>query len=58
MCRCAERRVALTVAARAAMSGDASKIAPALAFNAMTLREDARAGLQAARAALKRRAGR
>jgi hypothetical protein len=58
MCRCAQRRRAIVDAARAVVKGDLSQVAPAARFNFQSGAQDLRAGLGAAKARLKRAAGR
>ena len=54
MCRCSERRAAIVSAAKAAIKGDASKIAPAAQFVVTTMAQDAKTEAARIRAMLKR----
>ena len=52
MCQCAERRAIIVQAAKAAGSGDLSRLAPAAAFVRRSLTKDTQTAVQAARARL------
>lgn len=54
MCRCSERSHAIRAAAKAALQGDTSKIAPAAHFVASTMAQDAKAEAARIRAMIKR----